>query len=67
MIESSPGSDGEAGRAASRPGLARNPDFPPTFRKGGNPATTDKLAVDMLNMMHGPLTEQFRQTLAAAR
>ena len=27
----------------------------------------DKLVVDMLNMMHGPLTEQFRQTLAAAR
>ena len=67
MIASSPGSDGEAGRAASRPGLARNPDFPPPFPKGGNPATADKLVVDMLNMMHGPLTEQFRQTLAAAR
>jgi cyclohexyl-isocyanide hydratase len=42
-------------------------DPQPPFPKGGNPATADKLVVDMLNMMHGPLTEQFRQTLAAAR
>jgi len=42
-------------------------DPQPPFPKGGNPATADKLVVDMLNMMHGPLTEQFRQTLAVAR
>jgi cyclohexyl-isocyanide hydratase len=42
-------------------------DPKPPFPGGGNPATADKVVVDMLNMMHDPLTEQFRQAIAKAR
>jgi cyclohexyl-isocyanide hydratase len=35
----------------------------PPFPAGGNPATADKLVVDMLNTMHEPLTEMFRAAL----
>jgi cyclohexyl-isocyanide hydratase len=38
----------------------------PPFPAGGNPATADKLVVDMLNTMHEPLTEMFRAALKTA-
>jgi hypothetical protein len=41
-LASGPGSDGEAGRAASRPGLARTPDF--AFRNLTNVSLTESPA-----------------------
>jgi cyclohexyl-isocyanide hydratase len=39
----------------------------PAFPAGGNPKTADKLVVEMLNSMHGPIVEQFRGLVSAAR
>jgi len=36
----------------------------PPFPGGGNPKTADKLTVDMLNAMHGPLIEKFRKLIS---
>ena len=39
----------------------------PPFPGAGNPRTADKLVVDMLNLMHGPITDRFREVLRAAK
>ena len=39
----------------------------PPFAGAGNPRTADKLVVDMLNLMHGPITDRFREVLRAAK
>lgn len=39
----------------------------PAFPGGGSPKTADKLVVEMLNSMHGPIIEQFRGLVSAAR
>lgn len=39
----------------------------PPFPAGGNPATADKLTVAMLNQMHVPILEKFRQTIRLAK
>lgn len=36
----------------------------PAFPGGGNPKTADPTAVNMLNMMHAPLVEKFKTTIA---
>jgi cyclohexyl-isocyanide hydratase len=36
----------------------------PVFPGGGNPKTADPTAVNMLNMMHAPLVEKFKATIA---
>jgi cyclohexyl-isocyanide hydratase len=38
----------------------------PAFPGGGNPKTADPTAVNMLNMMHAPLVDKFKATLANA-
>jgi cyclohexyl-isocyanide hydratase len=38
----------------------------PAFPGGGNPKTADPTAVNMLNMMHAPLVDKFKTTLANA-
>jgi cyclohexyl-isocyanide hydratase len=38
----------------------------PPFPGGGNPKTADPTAVNMLNMMHAPLVEKFKTTIALA-
>lgn len=38
----------------------------PAFTGGGNPKTADPTAVNMLNMMHAPLVDKFKATLANA-
>lgn len=38
----------------------------PPFPGGGNPRTADKLVVDMLNMMHAPVMEKFKETIRLA-
>ena len=42
-------------------------DPQPPFPGGGNPRTADKVAVDMLNTMHAPLVERFKQAIAQAK
>jgi cyclohexyl-isocyanide hydratase len=39
-------------------------DPQPPFPGGGNPKTADPTAVNMLNMMHVPLVERFREAIA---
>ncbi len=39
----------------------------PPFPGGGNPRTADKLVVDMLNGMHGPIIEKFRETILSVK
>lgn len=39
----------------------------PPFPGGGNPRTAEKLVVDMLNMMHGPVTDRFREAIQQAK
>lgn len=38
----------------------------PPFPGGGNPKTADPTVVNMLNMMHAPLVERFRETIRRA-
>ncbi len=38
----------------------------PPFPGGGNPKTADPTAVNMLNMMHAPLVEKFKEAIAHA-
>ena len=38
-------------------------DPKPPFPQGGNPRTADKLVVDMLNLMHEPIAEKFREAI----
>ncbi len=38
-------------------------DPQPPFPGGGNPRTADKTAVDMLNLMHAPIVESFREAI----
>lgn len=38
----------------------------PAFPGGGNPKTADPTAVNMLNMMHAPLVDKFKATIANA-
>ena len=42
-------------------------DPQPPFPGGGNPRTADKVAVDMLNTMHAPLVEKFKEALVHAK
>ncbi len=42
-------------------------DPQPPFPGGGTPRTADKLVVDMLNAMHAPLLDRFRQALTVAK
>lgn len=42
-------------------------DPQPPFPGAGNPRTADKLVVEMLNLMHAPITEKFRETLVRAK
>jgi cyclohexyl-isocyanide hydratase len=39
----------------------------PPFPGGGNPRTADKLTVAMLNQMHVPIVEKFRETIRLAQ
>lgn len=39
----------------------------PPFPGGGNPATADKLTVSMLEQMHVPIVERFREALLVAK
>ena len=39
----------------------------PPFPAEGNPRTADKLVVDMLNTMHAPLTDKFREIIRRAQ
>ena len=39
----------------------------PPFPRGGNPKTADPTAVNMLNMMHAPLVEKFKEAVAHAK
>ncbi len=41
-------------------------DPQPPFPGGGNPRTADRVAVDMLNAMHAPLINRFREALVKA-
>lgn len=38
----------------------------PAFPTGGNPKTADPTAVNMLNVMHAPLLDRFKQSIAQA-
>jgi cyclohexyl-isocyanide hydratase len=42
-------------------------DPQPPFPGGGNPRTADRVAVDMLNTMHAPLINRFREALVKAQ
>lgn len=42
-------------------------DPQPPFFGGGNPHTADKVVVDMLNTMHAPIVERFKQALVRSR
>jgi cyclohexyl-isocyanide hydratase len=42
-------------------------DPQPVFPGGGNPRTADKVAVDMLNMMHKPIVDLFRETILSVK
>jgi cyclohexyl-isocyanide hydratase len=42
-------------------------DPQPPFQGGGNPRTADKVAVAMLNQMHVPIVEEFRETIRLAK
>jgi len=42
-------------------------DPQPPFPGGGNPRTADKTVVNMLNLMHAPLVEKFRETIRMAQ
>jgi transcriptional regulator GlxA family with amidase domain len=39
-------------------------DPQPPFPGGGDPRTADPVAVNMLEVMHAPLVERFRETIA---
>jgi len=41
-------------------------DPQPPFPGGGNPRTADKVVVNMLNMMHAPWMEKFKETIRLA-
>ena len=42
-------------------------DPQPPFPGGGNPRTADKTAVEMLNMMHAPIVEKFREVIQTVK